>query len=95
MLSSALCGQLGLIRPALSLSSSHGCCHPNPRAQDGYTPLIKAAKNGHSKIVTLLLKKGANPNEQNTVTVIMRSLMSVCVHVSGSCGTFVMSALPQ
>lgn len=46
-------------------------CQPvNPCAlylQLGYTPLHQAAQQGHTDIVTLLLKHGAQPNETTTV----------------------------
>lgn len=35
--------------------------------QAGYTPLHQAAQQGHTDIVTLLLKHGAQPNEITTV----------------------------
>lgn len=35
--------------------------------QLGYTPLHQAAQQGHTDIVTLLLKHGAQPNETTTV----------------------------
>lgn len=35
--------------------------------QMGYTPLHQAAQQGHTDIVTLLLKHGALPNEITTV----------------------------
>lgn len=34
----------------------------------GYTPLHQAAQQGHTDIVTLLLKHGAQPNEITTVS---------------------------
>lgn len=36
--------------------------------QLGYTPLHQAAQQGHTDIVTLLLKHGAQPNETTTVS---------------------------
>lgn len=33
----------------------------------GYTPLHQAAQQGHTDIVTLLLKHGAQPNEITSV----------------------------
>lgn len=35
--------------------------------QMGYTPLHQAAQQGHTDIVTLLLKHGAQPNEITSV----------------------------
>ena len=35
--------------------------------QDGWTPLIWAAQEGHLQIVQELLKSGANKDAQNTV----------------------------
>lgn len=37
--------------------------------QLGYTPLHQAAQQGHTDIVTLLLKHGAQPNETTAVSV--------------------------
>lgn len=34
----------------------------------GYTPLHQAAQQGHTDIVTLLLKHGAQPNEITSVS---------------------------
>ena len=34
----------------------------------GYTPLLQAAQQGHTDVVTLLLKHGASPNEISTVS---------------------------
>lgn len=42
--------------------------------QLGYTPLHQAAQQGHTDIVTLLLKHGAQPNEATTVSARARSL---------------------
>lgn len=36
----------------------------------GYTPLHQAAQQGHTDIVTLLLKHGAQPNEITSVSVL-------------------------
>lgn len=36
--------------------------------QLGYTPLHQAAQQGHTDVVTLLLKHGASPNEISTVS---------------------------
>lgn len=38
--------------------------------QAGYTPLHQAAQQGHTDIVTLLLKHGAQPNEITTVRAL-------------------------
>ncbi|NXD65143.1 ANK1 protein, partial [Eolophus roseicapillus] len=39
---------------------------PCPPLQLGYTPLHQAAQQGHTDVVTLLLKHGASPNEIST-----------------------------
>jgi ankyrin repeat protein len=39
------------------------CCF----AQDGNTPLIIAAENGHLEVARLLLERDASVNAQNTV----------------------------
>lgn len=63
--------------------------------QLGYTPLHQAAQQGHTDIVTLLLKHGAQPNETTTVSVVLpprsdphnfTSLMHVplCVRQNGT-----------
>lgn len=36
--------------------------------QMGYTPMHQAAQQGHTDIVTLLLKNGARPNEITSVS---------------------------
>ena len=36
-------------------------------SQDGFTPLIVAAENGHSQVAELLLSKGADVNLPNKV----------------------------
>lgn len=41
--------------------------------QLGYTPLHQAAQQGHTDIVTLLLKHGAQPNEITTVSTHTRT----------------------
>lgn len=40
---------------------------PSLYPQMGYTPLHQAAQQGHTDIVTLLLKHGAQPNEITSV----------------------------
>lgn len=42
-----------------------------PPLQLGYTPLHQAAQQGHTDIVTLLLKHGASPNEISTVSTAL------------------------
>lgn len=44
--------------------------------QLGYTPLHQAAQQGHTDIVTLLLKHGAQPNETTAVSVNTRHSFS-------------------
>ena len=52
--------------PCLARCSSHTCLSPPP--QDGTTPLIMAAQNGHVETVRLLLEHRANLNSQTTVS---------------------------
>lgn len=42
-----------------------------PPLQLGYTPLHQAAQQGHTDVVTLLLKHGASPNEISTVSMAL------------------------
>ena len=42
--------------------------------QDGASPLYIASQNGHTQIVELLLRKGADPNLTRTVCVLVWSL---------------------
>lgn len=44
--------------------------------QLSYTPLHQAAQQGHTDIVTLLLKHGAQPNETTTVSTKPRLLQN-------------------
>lgn len=44
-------------------------------SQLGYTPLHQAAQQGHTDIVTLLLKHGTQPNETTTVRLSTISLL--------------------
>ena len=60
-----LCGGGGAVLP-LSLA------HPPKRLstlQLGYSPLHQAAQQGHTDIVTLLLRHGASPNEVSSVSI--------------------------
>lgn len=53
--------------------------------QLGYTPLHQAAQQGHTDIVTLLLKHGASPNEVSTVSTWAHSgqgLLELCPGIS-------------
>ena len=43
-------------------------------AQDGVSPLFIASQNGHTQIVELLLRKGADPNLTRTVCGLVWSL---------------------
>ena len=46
--------------------------HPPKRLstlQLGYSPLHQAAQQGHTDIVTLLLRHGASPNEVSSVSI--------------------------
>lgn len=43
--------------------------------QLGYSPLHQAAQQGHTDVVTLLLKNGASPNEVSSVSTL--SLLSL------------------
>lgn len=52
--------------------------------QLGYTPLHQAAQQGHTDIVTLLLKSGASPNE----------VSSVSVEIQGAAGSLQSLSLP-
>lgn len=55
--------------------------------QLGYTPLHQAAQQGHTDIVTLLLKHGAQPNETTTVRGPnwLQVLHIVCLQESNAC----------
>lgn len=48
--------------------------------QAGYTPLHQAAQQGHTDIVTLLLKHGAQPNEITTVRAVLFFKSSSILH---------------
>lgn len=51
--------------------------------QMGYTPLHQAAQQGHTDIVTLLLKHGALPNEITSVrtqNIVALSLIHSTLH---------------
>lgn len=54
--------------------------------QLGYTPLHQAAQQGHTDIVTLLLKHGAQPNETTAVSV------NTCHSLSNANAEFVTGA---
>lgn len=49
-----------------------------PLLQLGYTPLHQAAQQGHTDVVTLLLKHGASPNEISTVGSALACTSSLC-----------------
>ena len=65
-----------LIRPALHMALI-AVFRVKPHVQNGYTPLMNSAKNGHSAIVKLLLENGANPNDRTKVTCL-RELYIMC-----------------
>jgi len=48
--------------------------------QLSYTPLHQAAQQGHTDIVTVLLKHGAQPNETTTVSVNSPGLLQNVRH---------------
>lgn len=50
--------------------------------QLGYTPLHQAAQQGHTDIVTLLLKHGAQPNETTTVSMNIHCVFLKVIHKS-------------
>lgn len=56
-------------------------------SQLGYTPLHQAAQQGHTDIVTLLLKHGAQPNETTTVSAIISSSSSFIKFGAHRCPT--------
>ena len=55
---------VGAVLP-LSLAHPPQCL---PALQLGYSPLHQAAQQGHTDIVTLLLRHGASPNEASSVS---------------------------
>lgn len=56
-----------------------------PVLQMGYTPLHQAAQQGHTDIVTLLLKHGAQPNEITSVRVNLKN--TCCLNTGHSLST--------
>ncbi len=59
------------------VSDSLVCVYLVYSTQDGYTPFIKAAQNGHVRVVELLITAKANVNIQTNVSHID----GVCVHI--------------
>lgn len=56
----------------------HFLCVCTPSSpQMGYTPLHQAAQQGHTDIVTLLLKHGAQPNEITSVRRFLKYLIII------------------
>ena len=45
--------------------------HLSSTLQDGYTPLYVASQNGHTSIVDVLLRNGADPNLALTVSILV------------------------
>ena len=48
-------------------------------AQEGVSPLFMASQNGHTQVVELLLREGADPNLTRTVCILM--LLLYLLHV--------------
>ena len=46
--------------------------------QGGVSPLYMASKNGHTEIVDLLVRAGADVNQANKVRIVLVPLVSVC-----------------
>ena len=46
--------------------------------QDGATPLLMASENGHSSVVDVLLRHGADPNLADRVSII--TVVYILVH---------------
>lgn len=52
--------------------------HFHSLSQDGASPLLAASNKGHTEIVDILLKKGANLNPDTTVRILYMHVH--CVH---------------
>ena len=46
--------------------------------QDGYSPLCVASQNGHTDVVDILLRKGADVNQATTEEVCATINLCVC-----------------
>jgi ankyrin repeat protein len=68
---------------SISVMISHGLLHLLCLSQGRDTAIYRAAKNGHLKVVQLLLDRGAEPNATDSVSISMvishGLLHSVCL----------------
>ena len=58
----------------ISLSLTLMSCHFFSLPQDGATPLFIASQNGHSDVVTILLRNGAGVDVAKNVSYLMISV---------------------
>ena len=75
-----ICSQdmLQIIVKGLYTVTMYMCAHP--LSQNGLSPLYVSSQEGHTEIVEILLKSGANPNLTTTVYGLVYSFYLLCVN---------------